>query len=131
VTHARAAFALARRQEDGSTLRDHLEARARTRDGESAKRELNLPPLPAGYGYLVDWFNEMHGRRLAGPHGPQPLTWADVQTWAAETGRLPSLWEKRTLMRLDDAYFSATFGPETPAATERPADRAWPDRKAS
>jgi hypothetical protein len=127
VAHATRAFALQSRQSDGATLRDHLEARA-ARGVRSA--DLDVPPIPAGFGYLLDWFNELHRRRGVGPNGPSPLSWSDVDAWARRTDRDPCPWELAVIERLDDAYFGSLAGPEERTAPKAPVvHQPWPDAK--
>lgn len=102
------------------------------RGGETARAELDAPPLPEYGGYLVGWYNELAARRQSGPHGPQALSWTEIESWARQTGRHLTRWELRVLTRLDDAYFAATFGPAeavTDAAPVARVDAAWPAPK--
>jgi hypothetical protein len=129
IAHARHIFALAARQSDGSTLRDHYEARARLSGGEKARALLTPPECPAHGAYLFGWFDELHRRRGRTEHGPAPLTWADFDAWARLTKRTPSPWELETLAAFDDAYFAAHAGlidlePDAPRV-----ERAWPASK--
>jgi hypothetical protein len=86
---------------------------------------LHAPPLPEGYAYLAQWFNELHTRRQAGPHGPQPLGWPELDAWSRQTGRTLTPWELRVLTMLDDAYFTKPDPVSVPVAEER----AWPTQK--
>lgn len=127
MAHARAAFALHARQEDGSTLRDTLLERSRRRDAgaEAARAQLSVPPIPVGFGYLLDDFNALHKRRAFGPAGPLPLSWESIDAWARRTGKTPTAWELRVIDLLDDAYFAA----QSPEAVRAPREhQAWPDK---
>ena len=86
---------LDKKQEDGSTLREHYEAahrRGRLRDPE---RLLFGPEPPSELRYLLGWWREL-GWGLG-----QSVTWADVDAWARLTDRKPYPHEVRALVQME------------------------------
>lgn len=81
----------------------HL-ASAERQSGRSAvvddDEECQLPPPLQ---YVWSWFWELAPRRGNNGFGPSPLSYAELESWAAMTGREPTFWEVEVLMRLDDA----------------------------
>ena len=64
-------------------------------------RELDGPGLPAGMGYLWEWFLELHAGRASSGFGPTPLTYSEMNAWAHLTGTAPTPWEVAVLKALD------------------------------
>lgn len=80
--------------------RKHLE-RAAKRGNKRARETLEGPgPFPAGLEYLWRWARELHPARGFGAHGPNPVTWPDLDAWARRTGRDPDPDEARALLEI-------------------------------
>jgi hypothetical protein len=62
---------------------------------------------PVAVGHVWEWFLELVPRRTSNGMGPNPITFADIQAWAALTERAPTPQEVRWLMRLDDTMLHA------------------------
>jgi hypothetical protein len=69
--------------------------------------ELDGPELPHAAVPVWLMFLEVAGRRQVGGFGPGPLTYPDLQAWAALTGRRLSPLQVRWLCRLDDCWLSS------------------------
>jgi hypothetical protein len=67
-----------------------------------AGRRQPMPPLDAGQ-YLADAFGEI-GRITSTGFGPVPLTWAEIDAYARQTGTLSEPWEARCLRAMSHAY---------------------------
>lgn len=90
---------LAQPQGDGRPLREHLKSVA----GRSvfAAAELTGPAFPPELGYLWQWFMELHAARTFNAHGPNPITYAEIRSWAILTKARPTPWEVDLLRTLD------------------------------
>jgi len=94
---------LARPQDDGYTLRAHLESASRqSRTPAKGLRGPECPPL------LVDlWgaFLELDRARRHGGFGPEPLAYADIESWSRLTGRRLSPDDVATIIDIDRLAF--------------------------
>ena len=80
-----------------------------------------MPEVDEGR-YLINWLNDL-GLANYGFNGVIPLTFIDLQAWAAMTGRNPNPWESTTLITLSRQYCSqmdasSKKGCEPPFAAE-------------
>ena len=66
----------------------------------------NTPRPPASVEHVWRWFNELSARRQAGL-AANPISYTELQAWAALTGTLVESWEARLIMRVDDAVLAA------------------------
>lgn len=66
--------------------------------------ELQQKELPECLFYLWQWFIELSNGRQYGEFGPMPLSYTEIQAWAALTGNTPTAWEVETLKRIDVAF---------------------------
>lgn len=107
IAAARAQFALAARQPDGASLRDHLEAVARATGVRPP--ELDPPPVPAGLAHVWRWFGDLSTGRRLGAFGPAPLGWDDIAAWAALAGAKPTPADLDALRELDAAYLDRVY----------------------
>jgi hypothetical protein len=74
---------------------------ARIESYKSSGEEPPLPPLTAQH--IYDALMEV-GPTEAGAMGPIPLSWREIDAWAARTFARPSAWEARLLRRLSAEY---------------------------
>lgn len=122
---------LAAKQEDGATLRDHLERSAES-GSAIARAHLVEPEYPDELTYLLNWAYALVGRSGAGMAGLAPLSHAEVQAWALLTDARPEPWEIGALMELDAALRwrpdDEAEKPPPEAPREQRVERAWPER---
>lgn len=107
---AKAEFALNAKQDDGETLRTHL---------QSAWRQTGVKPegwpnarLPAQVKYLWDYFAELNRARGSNGFGPSPLSFSDIASWQALTGNSLDPWELRALLAIDAHYLASAVPPK-------------------
>jgi len=91
---------LSQPQNDGHSLREHLEVAARQND--SIAEKLIGPDLPELFADLWEGFIELDRAR---GHGPSPLSYSDIESWARLTGRRLSTLELALLIELDRLWF--------------------------
>ena len=92
-------------QKDGRTLGAHLKIAAKL-DARAAA-DLAGPPFPQDCPYVWTWFAELSCARAHGPHGQQPIPYAEIEAWARLTGRQPQPWEVEWLRELDAVWLAA------------------------
>lgn len=94
-----------------SDLLDKAERSNRPSD-EKAKRiaelenELALPPIPAAVVYLWATFIRLHNRRGSNGMGPNPITWADIESFMRLSGVSLAPWEIEIIEDLDGVFFA-------------------------
>lgn len=103
--------------EHGTTLRASLERLAdnpkiRKRGGHP---DLIPPRVPLFAAYLWEWYQELNGSRQVGM-AANPLTYTEIQAWAAMTGRKPDPWEVEQLKTLDLAWLEIVSDTRSKAA---------------
>ena len=64
--------------------------------------ELKEAELPEMMAHVWAWFCSLRGRVAPGFAGTSPITWPDMQAWAAITGNHPTPFEIECLVALDD-----------------------------
>lgn len=91
------------KQQDGATLRQHLEAvYKRTK---VKPEELIQPALPNSVKYLLRLFADLsHGRQNG--MGANSITCLELQAWLNLTDRKLSNWEINTLRAMDRAFIN-------------------------
>lgn len=104
ASFARSQFELSAKQEDGCTLREHLEAVAE-RSGRQPAALANAPRLPEGLAPLWRDFMELHGCRGSG-FGPARITYVDIAAFQHVTGRVFSPWELSAIQGADSEYIA-------------------------
>lgn len=67
---------------------------------------LRLPPIPAAFQHIWDWFCELSAARSGNGAGPNPIAWTEIEAWARLTGRLISPRDVQAIAALDQAYFT-------------------------
>lgn len=93
-----------RRQPDGATKREHLEAAAAH---GNRSPELDGPPCPAALEYLWFWFGELSMARPAGQWGMASIGYSDIAAWARLTRRWPDPFEVSCILALDRAFLKS------------------------
>ena len=95
-------FELWQFQEDGESLRVHLESIER----QTGKRpaQLDGPECPAGFEYLYEYFVDLCGERGAGMIGIEPLRCCDIDAWMRLTHRDLGFFEIEVDERLADFF---------------------------
>lgn len=73
---------------------------------EAMPQGLRLPPIPAAFEHVWDWFWELHLARSGNGGGPNPISYAEIAAWAALTGRGPHPRDVRAIAALDQAFFT-------------------------
>lgn len=104
------------RQDDGRTLREHLE-------GISARKGQNHPDLigpdfPVAGLYLWGWFQEIALGRTGTGFGPAPLSAQEIKAWSDLTQIRITPWEFGVIRTLDSRFVhivSNTSNPPSPA----------------
>lgn len=105
IAFAEHQFSLDRRDENGVTEREHLQALSERRG--QTHPDLIGPPLPPAGAYLWRYFIELDAARGGTGFGPSPIGYQDILAWARLTGRRPLPWEVGVLMALDRACLAA------------------------
>lgn len=82
------------------STRTALQAAAR-RGVASARTLLADPPFPESLDYLWGWWLELERSRTYGMHGPDPLTYQQIDAWARLTEQRPAPHEVAALLALD------------------------------
>lgn len=59
--------------------------------------------FPQALSHVWDWFVELLPRRSSGGMSANPLSYAELMSWALLTQTVLLPWEAKLLMRLDDA----------------------------
>jgi len=94
-----------------TTYRAHLEAAAE-RGSSRALCELEGPEFPETLAYLWDWTRELRSAPRVGVNGVEPISWADIDSWARLTGRDLATHEVQALIALDHTLHAAQRTPE-------------------
>jgi hypothetical protein len=89
------------------TKRAFLEAQAAQGDPESIRELQNLPEIPEHGAYLWAWFRDLHDTRQSNSMGPSRLSRQEIRLWEEDEGRRLAMWERKAVMALDAAWFSA------------------------
>lgn len=107
---AKAEFALNAKQEDGETLRTHLQSAWR----QSGIKPHNWPDakLPEEVKYLWEFFVELNRARGSNGFGPSPLSFSDLHAWATLTGNRLDPWELRAILAIDAHYIASAVPPK-------------------
>lgn len=111
ASYARSEFELSARQEDGATLREHLEAVA-ARSGKLPSQLANSAKLPDGCAPLWRIFLHLHGRRGSSGFGPSPISYSEIDAYQRVTRQELAAWEINAIIAADDAYFASMPKPK-------------------
>lgn len=66
----------------------------------------------------MQWFRELSRGRGSSGFGPNPLSWSDLEAWAARMGRNPAPWEVGALFMLDEAWCRIAMAESLPPLTD-------------
>jgi len=88
---------------DGTTRRAHLKQLEKT-SGETPQALLDEPEMPYPAQHIWHWWWELHEARSSGGMGPGPITYRDIQAWAALTNQEPTPQEVKALRMMDRVY---------------------------
>ena len=111
ASFAQRQFELSAPQEDGSILRDHLDAISE-RTGRVHPLIADAPPLPEGCDNLWLTFLSLHSRRGSNGFGPSRLTYGEIKDYQTVTNDILEPWEVDAIMKADDAYFASMPKPK-------------------
>lgn len=103
---ATAEFALQVKQDDGCSLREHLN-NAWEQSGIMPAELAEAPPLPAPGAYLWEYFVDLHNRRANNGFGHVPLTFLEVEAWKSARRRSLDDWELDAILDIDTAYIAS------------------------
>jgi hypothetical protein len=107
LTFAGNQMALAEKQSDGATLREHLQAVARQiRKMPPELAELTAVRCPVLLQYLWQAFLELSSARGSTGFGPAPLSFLEIESWSRLTHRTLTGWQINVLKQLDSVYLS-------------------------
>ena len=95
-------FKLAKPNEDGKSMREHLEQVEKQLGREI--EELNGPRLPDILSSLWTYFLSINQGRSAGFSGPNSLSYTDIKAWCELTGTPLDAREVQTIKLLDSVY---------------------------
>lgn len=99
----RSEVALNKKQDDGYTLRDHLEAVYKR--SKIKPKELEQPEIPIKLRYLLRLFGDLSQGRQYG-FSANTISSLELQAWINITNRTLCDWEIQTLRAMDRAYLS-------------------------
>jgi hypothetical protein len=91
-------------QTDGSTLRAHAQAIARSA-GEIPEEYQSLT-VPEALIHCWYWFIELSRTRTSNGFGANPISYNEIVSWSDLTGVRPDNIEVQALMALDSAFMS-------------------------
>lgn len=104
MAFARHQFELSEKQQDGATLRVHLEA-VWEKTGEPPAMLRDAPPMPAGCSQLWNDFLELHSCR-GSSFGASRITFLDIAAWQSIRGVKLQPWEIDCIRRTDEMWLS-------------------------
>lgn len=90
-----------------TTVREALQSLADQGDPEALAELAALPPLPKLGAHVWQWFSELAATRTTSGLGPNRLTRAEIHAWEADEGHRLDLWERRAIMRIDQAWIAS------------------------
>lgn len=101
--YAEAQFRLAKPQEDGKSLRDHLENYER----QTGRRHPLLaaePSLHPGLKLIWSDFLDLHSTRPVQMGEPRRITYSELESWSRVRGVRLERWEIDAIRAADQAY---------------------------
>jgi len=114
---AQAEFALSARQEDGETLRTHLQA-AWQQTGREPQELADAPPMPPLASHLWASWSEIRTGLESGGLGLPRITWAALHFWQSATGSRLEPWERRAILKVDGLFLEAKAKDNKPTKTK-------------
>jgi hypothetical protein len=101
---AESEFALLERQDDGETLKTHLQSLFR-QSGKMPAQLAEAPGLPVLCNHIWNWFTELHNERRNG----ERLSLTDIREWSQTVGMPLETWELAAIRRLDTLWLKAQY----------------------
>jgi len=96
-------FELDKSDDNGTTLREHLEQLERQTGGSLAAleppKEFPLPLVPIWSAFVA-----LHSARTAGFSGPNPITYSEILAWKTLTESPLKPWEIEVIKQVDKVY---------------------------
>lgn len=92
-------------QDDGLTLREHLEGMAE-RTGKTVAEIAGLPDCPDGCELLWRDFMAMSVARGSTGFGPARLSWADIDAYQRVHGFRFQAWQIEAIRRMDSVFMA-------------------------
>jgi hypothetical protein len=92
----------------------------RLRDQLVAAVTTSKPRIPEAGRLVFRWFVDLSLARSYGPHGPNPISYAEIEAWARVTGTPAQPHHVEVLRAMDDAWM-AKARDEIRIATGAPA----------
>jgi hypothetical protein len=105
VAFAKAEFKLIAKQDDGATLRAHLE-RVYQNTGFKPQQLAEAPELPEDGILVWTYFCELSAERSGNGMGPNPISSRDIEAWCRLNGIQLEVWEIGLIKRLDREFLS-------------------------
>jgi hypothetical protein len=99
LAYAESEFELLKLQEDGQSLRVHLESAWR-QTGKKPER-LDTGDIPEHLEYIWNWFIELNNTRQHAEYGRLPITYSEMQAWCELTGSKPSSNDVKLIKLID------------------------------
>ena len=91
-------------EEDGSTLRDHLE-NVKKLTGKTPE-QLIMPEFPEMCVSVWEWFLKLHSRRTYGGFSANPITYSEMKAFFDLECIIPQPWEIKGIIELDTVMLS-------------------------
>lgn len=104
VAFAKPQFELNARQQDGASLRDHLNV-AFNATGIKPE-QLDVPELPESVAYIWGWFCDLNRTRTSNGYGANCLTYTEIKDWMYVTDIHLEPFELRAIMAIDVEYMN-------------------------
>ncbi len=83
------------------------------------------PKVPAGGELLWKWFGDLCATRASGAFGPNPISWAEIESYRRMTGWPIEERHVRSLLAMDAAFRSHANGePQSTAVGDIPVTAA-------
>jgi hypothetical protein len=110
---------LGERDEDGNLIKAHT--------------EIQLPPVPRCFEYLLSFFF-LSGQCIQTGMGISPLTWVEIESYIRVNELEVLLWEKELLKKMSEAYCAESHkatDPKRPAPYKEEKDEEEIDKMAA
>ena len=99
---------MSERQDDGSTLREHLE-QVQKITGRPQPELQDAPELPEASYYVWNWFVKLNSKRGSNGFGMNPLTYTEMYSFFKLQGIFPEQWELDLLEELDSVALKQSY----------------------
>lgn len=102
IEHVEQEFELAKRDGDGQTKRESMQALAAS--AGLPPPEFDESPCPPELAYLLAWWAELTAARQGGFSGANPISYSEIEAWSRLSCVALSHWEVALLRRIDVAF---------------------------